>query len=93
MLIHKNNEKHLYEWKFQLGYISDGLHALPNIGYSETILTQVKTSFFMFEYAVVASDCLPGDTGLGTYLANCRIGKERTLLLKQYQCENTAKLK
>lgn len=60
---------------------SASLHALCNIGYSEMILTQVETSPSTFEYTVVALDCLPDDTG--KYLGNCRIGKQRTLLLKE----------
>jgi len=65
------------------GYTPVSLCALPNMGCSETILTEVEASPCMFENAVVALDCLPGDTGLGTYLGNCRIGKQRTLLLKE----------
>lgn len=49
------------------------------MGYSEMILTQAD--FSIYEYAVVALDCLPDDSG--KYLGKCRIGKQRTLLLKE----------
>lgn len=83
MLIYKNGQKGLYVWQFQHGYISASLHALSNTGYSEMVLTQKETSPSMFEYAVVTLDCLPGDPGLGRYLGNCRLGKQRILLLKE----------
>lgn len=76
MLIYKNNQKGLYAWQFWCGYVSASLHTLPNMGTSKMILTQVETSPAMFECAVVTLDYLPGDTGLGKYLGNCRTSKQ-----------------
>lgn len=87
MLIYKSDWKGLCAWQSQHGYIYASLHALSNMGYSEMILSQVESSPSMFEYAVVTAS--QEAQVLGDNLGNCRIGKQRTLLLKDLNSTNT----
>lgn len=79
MLIYKSDQKVSMHGNFR-GYKSGRLHALFSMGSPEMILTQVETSPFIFGHALVALDCIPG---LGRYLGNCSVGKQRTLLLEE----------